>query len=81
MATTVFTPDRIFADLPQRTFDDYDSFERAFVAGFNVHRFDFPAGYGWRDALNWGLRRDLVRRQGRQVIVHLEGPSEADRAR
>jgi hypothetical protein len=81
MATTVFTPDRLFADLPQRTFDDYDAFERAFVAGFNAHRFDFPAGYGWRDALSWGLRRDLVRRQGRQVIVHLEEPSQADGAR
>jgi len=73
MATTAFTPDRLFADLPARTFDDYDAFERAFVERFNAHRFDFPVGYGWRDALDWGLHRDLVWRQGRQVIIDIEG--------
>jgi hypothetical protein len=71
MPAAVFTPDRLFAALPERTYPSYDAFERAFVAGFNAHRFDFPAGYRWRDALDWGLRRDLVHRQGQEVVIDL----------
>lgn len=69
MTTTVFTPAELFADLPQRTFDDYGEFEKAFVARFNAHRFDLPIGYSWRDALNWGLRRDVVRRDGNRIVI------------
>jgi|GEM_PF-4976786 hypothetical protein len=71
MTTAVFTPARLFAELPDR-FDNYGSFEHAFVERFNTHRFDFPTGYGWRDALSWGLRRHVVRRDGNQVVIRLE---------
>lgn len=72
MATTVFTPDHLFAELPS-TFDDYNTFERMFVEHFNAHRFDFPVGYGWRDVLNWGLQNGLVRREGGQIVIRTEG--------
>jgi hypothetical protein len=72
MTTVAFTPARLFADLPKHRFSDYESFERAFVAAFNAHRWEFPSGYSWRDALDWGVRRDVVRRQGREVVIRLE---------
>jgi hypothetical protein len=71
MTTAVYTPARLFAELPDR-FENYGSFEQAFVEHFNTHRFDFPTGYGWRDALGWGLRRDVVRRDGDQVVIRLD---------
>jgi hypothetical protein len=69
--TAVFTPERLFAELPQATFDDYATFESALVAGYNRHRFDFPPGYGWRDALQWALRREVVAREGSRIIVRI----------
>lgn len=76
MATTVFTPDRLFAEL-QPTFDDYHDFEQAFVERFNVHRFDFPVGYSWRDVLNWGLQNGLVRREGHRIVIRIDLPTHA----
>jgi hypothetical protein len=73
MPATLFTPDQLFADLSEGSFDDYRAFERAFVAGFNAHRFELPAGYGWRDALAWGLDRGLVQREGRRIVVRRAG--------
>ncbi len=69
MTMTVYTPAQLFAELPARRFEDYESFEAAFVGGFNAHRFEFPNRYGWRDALSWGIRHGVVRRQGREVLI------------
>lgn len=71
MTAAAFTPARLFDELPDR-FEDYGSFEHAFVERFNTHRFDFPTGYSWRDALGWGLRRRIVRREGNQVVIRRE---------
>ena len=71
--TAVFTPDRLFAELPQGAFDDYATFESALVAGYNRHRFDFPPGYSWRHALDWALRHDLVAREGSRIVVRVVG--------
>jgi hypothetical protein len=70
MTTQVFTLDRLFAELPH-SFDDYPTFEQAFLERFNAHRFDFPIGYGWREALNWGLRHDVVKLDGKRIVVQL----------
>ncbi|MGA2163693.1 MAG: hypothetical protein ABSH36_04415 [Solirubrobacteraceae bacterium] len=72
MTTAALTPARLFADLPRSSFDDYDSFENAFVTAFNAHRWELPSGYSWRDALDWGLRRNIVRRQDSKIVVYLE---------
>lgn len=72
MPTSVFTPRELFAELPRRSFDDYSSFERILVERFNDHVFDFPPGYGWRDALDWGVRHHVVRREDNKILVELQ---------
>jgi hypothetical protein len=69
VSTSVFTPRELFAELPQRSFDDYQSFERLFVKRFNEHVFDFPPGYSWREALDWGTRHHVVRRDGERIVI------------
>ena len=71
MPTTVFTPRDLFAELPDRSFQNYPTFERILVERFNSHVFDFPPGYGWRDALNWGVRHHVVRREGERIVIEL----------
>jgi hypothetical protein len=71
MSTSVFTPRELFAELPQRSFEDYQSFEQLLVERFNEHVFDFPPGYSWREALDWGMRHHLVRRDGDRIVVEL----------
>jgi hypothetical protein len=71
MPAVAFTPTDLFTSLAERSFDDYGTFERAFVESFNAHRFDLPAGYGWRDALAWGIDRRLVEREGQRIVVRL----------
>jgi hypothetical protein len=69
MTTSVFTPRELFAEFPEHSFDSYAKFEETLVTQFNQHMFGFPPGYRWRDALEWGVRREIVRREGRQIIV------------
>lgn len=68
-ATSVRTPAELFAGLPSHRFSSYGQFEGAFVALFNAHALDFPTGYGWRDALRWGVRNGLVDREGDAIVV------------
>lgn len=65
-------PDRLLAELPAFEFQDYATFEAAFVAKFNSHLFDLPSGYRWRDALTSVVRRGLVRREGGKIVVYLD---------
>ncbi len=69
MTTSIFTPHELFAGFPEHSFDSYAKFEQTLVDQFNQHMFDFPPGYRWRDALEWGVRREVVRREGQQIIV------------
>lgn len=69
MPNSVFTPNELFAEIGDRRFDDYASFERSLVERFNAHRLDFPPGYSFTDVVQWGLRRNLVRREGSGVVV------------
>lgn len=71
MSTSTFTPLQLFAELPERSFQNYTSFERILVERFNQHVFDFPPGYGWRDALDWALRHQVVRRDGERIVIEL----------
>ena len=71
MSTSVFTPRELFAELPQRSFEDYPSFERVLVERFNEHAFDFPPAYSWREALDWGMRHHVVRRDGERIVIDL----------
>lgn len=68
-SSTVLTPMQLFDQLSERRFPSYAVFERAFVALFNSHTFEFPTGYGWRDALRWGVDHDVVMREGDAIIV------------
>lgn len=71
-----FTFDTLFAELGDGPFDDYQSFERALVASFNAHLLEFPPGYRWRDALDWALRREVVRKDGARIVVSLPGDTK-----
>lgn len=64
----VFTPQKLFQELPP-SFSSYQEFEEAFFERFNAHIFDFPPQYRWRDALDWGLRSEAVKREGGQIVV------------
>jgi hypothetical protein len=66
---SVRTPAQLFAELPARRYPSYREFENALVALFNAHALEFPTGYGWRDALQWGLRQGLVAREGDRIVV------------
>lgn len=66
---TARTPAALFADLPDQHFRSYSEFEKALVASFNACALDFPTGYGWRDALSWGVRNGVVRRDGDTIII------------
>jgi hypothetical protein len=72
MPTSVFTPRELFAELPERSFEDYPSFERILIERFNSHLFDFPPGYGWRDALDWAVRHNVVRREDGRILIELK---------
>ena len=72
LSTSTFTPEQLLAELPKHTFEDYASFEATLIDGFNGRRFDFPPGYGWRDVLEWGLRSNVVRREGSLIVVARE---------
>ena len=69
---TVATPAHLFAELEGR-FDSYLEFENALVARFNAQALEFPRGYSWRDVLNWGISRNLVGRDGKEIIVTIPG--------
>jgi hypothetical protein len=71
VSTSVFTPRELFAELTERSFEDYPSFERTLVERFNDHVFDFPPGYGWRDALDWAVRHHVVRREDHRIVIEL----------
>lgn len=71
MSTAAFTPRELFAEFPTHRFDSYNAFEKTLVERFNSHVFDFPPGYRWRDALEWGVRSEIVRREGRQIVITL----------
>jgi len=68
-SATVRTPAELFAELPGQRFPSYREFESTLVASFNARAFDFPSGYGWRDALSWGIRHGVVRREGDTIVV------------
>lgn len=69
VAQTGFTPDRLFDGLSEREFDGFNSFQRAFLAVFNRHFRDFPSGYTYVDAIEWGIRHNRVRREADGRIV------------
>jgi hypothetical protein len=71
MSTSVFTPEQLLREFPQRSFEDYASFESTLVDSFNRHRFDFPPGYKWRDVLDWALRSEILQREGSRIVVTL----------
>jgi hypothetical protein len=68
MAPT-FTPARLFAEIGPREFEDYSAFEATLMDHFNAHALDFPAGYRLRDAIDWALRRHVIRREGGVILV------------
>jgi hypothetical protein len=70
MSTSVFTLRELFAELPDTSFADYRAFERVLIDRFNDHVLDFPPGYRWSDALDWGVRNNIVRRKGDQIVVN-----------
>lgn len=69
--STTMTPTTFFEQLESRSFDSYASFEAAVVALFNRHALGFPDGYGWRDALRWGVDHGVVRREGTTIVVRM----------
>lgn len=71
MAKVAYTPAEFLAGLPSE-FADYREFEAEFIQSFNARRLDFPTGYGWRDALDWGLSRNYIRRGDRGIVIVLE---------
>lgn len=64
-----FTPAHLFAEIGAREFTDYQSFERTLAEHFRAHVLDFPAGYRLRDAIDWALRRQVVRRDGGTIRI------------
>lgn len=69
--TTTMTPTMFFEQLESQSFDSYAGFESAVVALFNRHALGFPDGYGWRDALRWGVDHGVVRREGASIVVRI----------
>lgn len=67
--SSTFTVDRLVAEISRKAFEDYGSFERAFVESFNAHALDFPPGYGWRDALDNAIRHQFVRRDNERIVL------------
>jgi hypothetical protein len=66
---TTFTPDMLFAEIGTCEFDRYATFEATVLEHFNAHVLDFPPGYGWSDAVEWALHRNVVRRAGGVIYV------------
>ena len=50
-----FTVEQLFAALDGCDYDSYRLFEQDVIDVFNEHLCDFPAGYNYRDAMDWGL--------------------------
>lgn len=70
MTVTVFTPEKLFAEIGERQFDRYDAFQDEIQRCFSVHALEFPVGYSWRDALDWALKRQVVERREGRIVIH-----------
>jgi hypothetical protein len=64
-----FTPAHLFAEIGARDFSDYQTFETTLAEHFRAHVLDLPAGYRMRDAIDWGLSRHVVRREGTIIRI------------
>lgn len=70
MTVTVFTPEKLFAEIGAQDFERYDAFQEEVQRRFYAHALEFPVGYSWRDALDWALKRQIVERRGGRIVVH-----------
>jgi hypothetical protein len=68
-AIPAFTPAQLFAEIGSCQFEDYDTFESTLAQHFHAHALAFPVGYRLRDAVDWALRRDVIRREGGLIRV------------